>query len=367
MSHANAALTPRARLRLARLVVDDGWTRAAAAKMFMVVAETAGSGPLGTAPKASAGMADRSSRPRRSPTKTSPDWCAGSCGCGGDTGSARSRSPAASACRPPPSTRCWCGAGSTGSPTSTGSPVNRCAATSTPTRVADPCRCHQVRQHPRRRRTPLRRPPARRRSTSAQHPVCPEARTTSRAPGKAFLHTVIDDHSRVAYVEICADEKADTAVGVLRRAVAWFADRGVTRRTGALRQRQLLPLARLARHLRRTRHHPQTHPPLPATDQRQNRTLPPHPGRRLGLCPVLQLRNRTPSSPAGLAPLLQSPPSPLRHRRQAPISRLTTSLDITSRALAAGDPDRARTDLAHPVSLCQDSPVAPAGLPGRGH
>jgi transposase InsO family protein len=46
--------------------------------------------------------------------------------------------------------------------------------------------------------------------------------------GTAFLHTVIDDHSRVAYVEICADEKAATAIGVLRRAVAWFADHGVT-------------------------------------------------------------------------------------------------------------------------------------------
>ena len=45
--------------------------------------------------------------------------------------------------------------------------------------------------------------------------------------GTAFLHTVIDDHSRVAYVEICADEKADTASAVLHRAVAWFAERGV--------------------------------------------------------------------------------------------------------------------------------------------
>ena len=42
------------------------------------------------------------------------------------------------------------------------------------------------------------------------------------------MHTVIDDHSRVAYAEICSDEKADTAIGVLRRAVSWFADRGVT-------------------------------------------------------------------------------------------------------------------------------------------
>ena len=46
--------------------------------------------------------------------------------------------------------------------------------------------------------------------------------------GTAFVHTVIDDHSRVAYAEIHDDERAETAVGVLRRAVAWFAARGVT-------------------------------------------------------------------------------------------------------------------------------------------
>jgi len=45
--------------------------------------------------------------------------------------------------------------------------------------------------------------------------------------GIGYLHTVIDDNSRVAYVEICADEKAETAIGVLERAVAWFAERGV--------------------------------------------------------------------------------------------------------------------------------------------
>lgn len=46
--------------------------------------------------------------------------------------------------------------------------------------------------------------------------------------GTAFVHTVIDDHSRIAYAEICTDEKATTAIGVLQRAVAWFADHGVT-------------------------------------------------------------------------------------------------------------------------------------------
>ena len=45
--------------------------------------------------------------------------------------------------------------------------------------------------------------------------------------GTAFVHTVIDDHSRVAYAEIHDDETAATATAVLRRAVAWFAARGV--------------------------------------------------------------------------------------------------------------------------------------------
>jgi transposase InsO family protein len=46
--------------------------------------------------------------------------------------------------------------------------------------------------------------------------------------GTAFVHTVIDDQSRVAYAEIHDDETAATAIAVLRRAVAWFAARGVT-------------------------------------------------------------------------------------------------------------------------------------------
>lgn len=45
--------------------------------------------------------------------------------------------------------------------------------------------------------------------------------------GTAFVHTVIDDHSRVAYAKIHDDETAATAVGVLRRALSWFAARGV--------------------------------------------------------------------------------------------------------------------------------------------
>jgi len=46
--------------------------------------------------------------------------------------------------------------------------------------------------------------------------------------GYAFVHTVMDDHSRVVFTEVHDDETAVTAVGVLRRAAAWFAQRGDT-------------------------------------------------------------------------------------------------------------------------------------------
>jgi transposase InsO family protein len=45
--------------------------------------------------------------------------------------------------------------------------------------------------------------------------------------GHAYVHTVVDDHSRVAYAEIHNDERATTATAVLRRATLWFAARGV--------------------------------------------------------------------------------------------------------------------------------------------
>lgn len=41
MSHANAALTPRARLRMAKLIVEERNTCSWAAKMFMVSPRTA--------------------------------------------------------------------------------------------------------------------------------------------------------------------------------------------------------------------------------------------------------------------------------------------------------------------------------------
>ena len=48
------------------------------------------------------------------------------------------------------------------------------------------------------------------------------------AVGWDFVHIAIDDATRVAYAEVLGDEKATTAAGFLRRAVAFFERHGVT-------------------------------------------------------------------------------------------------------------------------------------------
>lgn len=72
MSHANAAPTPRARLRLAKLIVEEQWPVAVAAKMFMNSPPTARKWAARFRAEGPAGMVDRSSRPRSMPSKTPP-------------------------------------------------------------------------------------------------------------------------------------------------------------------------------------------------------------------------------------------------------------------------------------------------------
>jgi transposase len=45
--------------------------------------------------------------------------------------------------------------------------------------------------------------------------------------GYAYVHAAVDDHSRLAYLEIHPDELATTACGFWTRAHAWFAERGI--------------------------------------------------------------------------------------------------------------------------------------------
>jgi transposase InsO family protein len=55
-------------------------------------------------------------------------------------------------------------------------------------------------------------------------------RHASRGFGWEFVHVMVDDYSRLAYVEVLPDERAQTAVAFLRRGLAWFKAHGVLMR-----------------------------------------------------------------------------------------------------------------------------------------
>ena len=230
MSHANAVLTPRTRERLALLVVKDGWTYAAAAKMFMVSPRTAKKWADRYRAEKSAGMGDRSSRPRCSPNKTSAQvvkqivalrWRQrlGPVQIGGRLGLPASTVHAVlSRCR-----------------------INRLSQIDRVT--GEPLRRYEH-DHPgslihvdvtKFANIPdggghkfLSRPQSKANDIATARRTGERGKASRPVIGTAYLHTVIDDHSRVAYAEICTDEKTQTAIGVLRRAVAWFAEHGVT-------------------------------------------------------------------------------------------------------------------------------------------
>ncbi|NVN54183.1 IS481 family transposase [Mycolicibacterium hippocampi] len=70
MVHRNAPLSETGRLRLARCIVEDGWSLRRAAERFQVAVTTAQRWAQRYRPEGPAGMADRSSRPHRSPNQT---------------------------------------------------------------------------------------------------------------------------------------------------------------------------------------------------------------------------------------------------------------------------------------------------------
>src|SRR3954471_7301955 len=54
------------------------------------------------------------------------------------------------------------------------------------------------------------------------------ARRRGAPNGWEFVHVCVDDATRLAYVEVLADEQGVTAAGFLRRAVAFYAAHGIT-------------------------------------------------------------------------------------------------------------------------------------------
>ena len=54
------------------------------------------------------------------------------------------------------------------------------------------------------------------------------ARRAGAPKGWEFVHVCVDDATRLAYVEVLSDEKATTAAGFLRRAVAFYGRHGIS-------------------------------------------------------------------------------------------------------------------------------------------
>jgi transposase InsO family protein len=61
----------------------------------------------------------------------------------------------------------------------------------------------------------------------AGHRVHGNRRRSPRGGGWEYVHVCVDDATRLAYVEVLADEQASTAIGFLRRALAFYRGHGV--------------------------------------------------------------------------------------------------------------------------------------------
>ena len=226
MSHRNAPLSELGRLRLARCVVEDGWPLRRAAERFQVSPTTAARWAGRYRRLGPAGMADRSSRPHRSPRRTPTRL---------ERRIIKVRV-----------TRRW-------GPARIGyllglhpSTVHRVLARYRLARLAwlDRATGRAVRryEHPRPgdlvhldvkklSKIPdgggwrmLGRAAGKRNSQA--HPG-PRGRFRSPLIGHHYLHTAIDDHSRLAYTELLPDETGDTAAAFWRRARTWLASNGI--------------------------------------------------------------------------------------------------------------------------------------------
>ncbi|WP_030492003.1 IS481 family transposase [Micromonospora chokoriensis] len=195
MPHASAPLTERGRLRLARYVVDDEWPLRRAAERLQVSPTTAKRWSERYRVEGAAGMKDRSSRPHHSPNRTRPQV---------ERQVLHLRT-----------SRRW-------GPARVG--ASTCHAILRRAGVA------RLAHLDRATREPIRR---------YEHPhpgdlVHIGIKKLGNIPdggarlGYAYLHTAIDDHSRLAYTEILPDERQDTAAAFWQRAHAWFRSSGST-------------------------------------------------------------------------------------------------------------------------------------------
>jgi transposase InsO family protein len=221
--HRNAPLSETGRLRLARCVVDDGWPLRRAAERFQVSPTTASRWAGRYRLLGAAGMADRSSRPHRSPRRV-------------PTRTERRIIKVRVIRRWGPARIAYL----LGLHPST---VHRVLSRFRLARLAwlDRATGRTVRRYERRRPGELVhvdvkklgkipngggwRMLGRAAGKRNRHRTAPGS---SPAIGHHYLHTALDDHSRLAYTELLSDETGDTAAAFWRRAQDHFRRCGVT-------------------------------------------------------------------------------------------------------------------------------------------
>jgi transposase InsO family protein len=206
--HQNARLTLRSRELLARYVLEDGFTRKAAAAAFRVSARTAGKWVGRFQQDGREGLMDRSSRPRRSPRQVAEPI--------------RQR---VVELRRERKAAFWI-ARETGLSTATVSRILRRARLS---------RWRDLNPRPPVVRYEHERPgdllhldiKGMTRFTEVSRRADGRLRGKRKHPGFCALHIAIDDRSRVAFTRMLPDQQAGTTIGFLREATAFFAERNV--------------------------------------------------------------------------------------------------------------------------------------------
>jgi transposase InsO family protein len=228
--HRNAPLTETGRLRLARCIVDGGWPVARAAERFQVARTTAKKWSDRYRELGPAGIADRSSRPHRSPRRTPLPivrkivhlrWKhrLGPVAIAARVGLAPSTvHRILVACR---INRLW------HVDRATGEPIRRYEMTRPGElvhvdikklgNIPDGGGWHKLGRGVGERNTNAHRDPARRRKVPGRPNL-----------GYCYVHSAIDAYTRLAYSETLDDETAATALAFWTRARAFFAGHGIT-------------------------------------------------------------------------------------------------------------------------------------------
>lgn len=213
--HRNAPLTETGRLRLARCVVEDNWPLRRAADRFQVSPTTAQRWADRYRQFGEAGMSDRSSRPRTSPRRT-------------PTRTERRIIKVRLLRR-------WGPARIAHLLGLVPSTVHRVLTRFGLARLThlDRATGRVVRRYEREKPGELVHVDIKKLGNipdGGGHKVLGRqaGRKTRSNVGYSYLHTAVDDHSRLAYSEIHADEKKETATGFWRRALAFYTACGIT-------------------------------------------------------------------------------------------------------------------------------------------